>query len=265
MTTRPSTESSGLRRPRRMSPWRLEWLRFVRSARGLALGSVYVAFGLLGPVMAKYMQDIVRRFQSSVTITVPDPTAKDGIANYISQVSQTGLVVVVVIAAGALTFDGRRGLAIFLRTRADSVWHLVIPRFAVAAAAAVAAYALGTLAAWYETVLLLGPLPWAAMVAGLLCGSTYLMFAVAAVAAAASFARTTLATVGIALGGLLVLPVAGLLEPIHRWLPSTLVTAPVGLLTGTHLIEFLPALAVAALGSGALVAIAGIRLRRREI
>lgn len=104
-------------------------------------------------------------------VIAPHPTPKDGIANYISQISQTGLIVVIVIAAGAFTFDARRGLAVFLRTRATSMWQLIVPRFTVNAAAVVTAYSLGTLAAWYEAALLLGSPPAGAMLAGLVCGA----------------------------------------------------------------------------------------------
>ena len=107
------------RPPKPMSAWRLEWLRMIRSPRAIVLGAVYLFFGLLGPVTAKYLPDIVNRVQTGMQIIVAHPTPKDGIANYISQASQTGLVVVVVIAAGALTFDARRGLSTFLRTRAE--------------------------------------------------------------------------------------------------------------------------------------------------
>jgi ABC-2 type transport system permease protein len=252
------------RPPKPMSPWRLERLRMTRTPRAIALGAIYLFFGLLGPVTAKYLQDIVNRVQSGVQVIVAHPTAKDGIANYISQASQTGLVVVVVIAAGAFTFDARRGLSIFLRTRADSMWQLIAPRFAVNAAAAVAAYTLGTLAAWYETALLLGSPPAGAMLAGLLCGSVFLVFAVSVTTAAASVARSTLATVGITLGVLLALPILGLAGPLHAWLPSTLVTAPVALVGHSDLGDYLPALATTAISSALLLIVATLRLARRD-
>ena len=146
--------------PKPMNGWKLERLRMTRTPRAVALAGTYLFFGLLGPVTAKYLQDIVNRFQSGVQVILAHPTPKDGIANYISQISQisqTGLVVVIVITAGALTFDARRGLSTFLRTRTTSMWQLIAPRFTVNAVAAGAAYTLGTLAAWYETALLLGP------------------------------------------------------------------------------------------------------------
>lgn len=128
------------------------------------------------------------------------------------------------------------------------------------------AYLLGTLAAWYETDLLIGPLPVAAMLAGILCGAAYLAFAVAVTALAASMARGTLATVGITLVVMLLLPVAGTLRRIDNWLPSTLATAPVDLLNGAHhLPHYLPAVAVTVAVGVAALAIAVLRLRTREI
>lgn len=263
-----STQAATLqpaRAPRPMSTWRLEWLRMTRTPRALALGGVYLFFGLLGPVTAKYLQDIVNRVQSGVQVIVTPPTPKDGIANYIGQVSQTGLIVVTVITAGALTFDTRRGLSIFLRTRTTSMWRLVAPRFTVNAAAAVVAYALGTCAAWYETALLLGSPPPAAMLAGLACGVVYLIFAIAVATAAASVARGILGTVGVTLGALLALPLLGMIGPLHDWLPSTLVTAPIALLGNSGTGDYLPALAIAAISVPLLLAAATFQLERREI
>ena len=264
MTASP-TLGQQVHRPRPMTAWRLEWLRLIRTPRAISLAAVYLLFGLLGPVIAKYMADIVSHVESGITITVPPPTPKDGVAQYISQVSQTGLVVVVVVAAGTLAFDGRRGVATFLRTRVPSMAALVVPRYVVTSLAAVGAYALGTLAAWYETALLIGPLPVGPMLAGLLCQAGYLLFAVAVVAVAASVARRTVGTIGIALAVLLLLPIAGIASAVHDWLPSTLVTAPVELLGTASLRDYLPALAVAAMATPTLLALAVLRLRRREV
>ena len=251
--------------PKPMNGWRLERLRMTRTPRAIALACTYLFFGLLGPVTAKYLQDIVNRFQSGVQVILAHPTPKDGIANYISQISQTGLVVVIIIAAGALTFDARPGLSAFLRTRTTSMWQLIAPRFTVNAAAAVAAYTLGTLAAWYETALLLGPPPPEAMLAGLLCGSVYLVFAVSVATAAASLARSPLGTIGITLGILLALPLVGMAGPPHAWLPSTLVSAPVALLGSSTLGGFLPALAIAAISTPLLLTAATFQLKRRDV
>jgi ABC-2 type transport system permease protein len=249
-----------------MSLWRLEWLRLTRTPRALTLAALFVFFGLLEPAITRYQSQIFRHVGNGVRISFPPATPAQGVSSYASELSGIGLIVVVVIAAGAFGFDARQGLATFLRTRAASIWQLVAPRFAVWAAAAAIAYVLGTLAAWYETDLLIGPPAPGGMLAGILCGCVYLAFAVAVTALAASVVRSTLATVGIALAVLLLLPIAGTFHAAADWLPTTLASAPADLLTRAHpLPHYLPTLAVTVAAGAAALAVTVLRLRAREI
>jgi ABC-2 type transport system permease protein len=248
-----------------MNLWRLEWLRLVRTPRALALAAVFVFFGLVEPVVTKYQSQLLRHVGNGVRISFPPPTPAQGMSSYVGELSGIGLIVVVVLAAGAFCFDSRHGLATFLRTRITSMWQLVTPKFAVSAAAAAIAYLLGTLAAWYETELLIGGLPVTAMLAGIGFGAAYLAFAVAVTALAASIVRSTLGTVGLTLVLLLILPLAGVYHPIHDWLPSTLVGAPVSLLTGAHMAHFVPALGVTIAASAVALVLAVRRLHAREV
>ena len=262
-----ATSAVSITRPpeRPAGPWRVEWLRLARTGRWIALLGVYLVFGLLGPVTARYLPSILQRAQSEMIIIVPPPQPRDGIVNYLSQVTQIGLVVVVAVAAGALAFDARRGVAIFLRTRSPSVWRLIEPRLVVPAVAAVLAYTVGLVAAAYESVLLLGPLPGGPMIAGIICQAGYLVFVVTVVATAASLTRGVLATVGLALGALIVLSLAGTVSALHDWLPSTLAGAPADLLTNAAFSDFVPALAVSVAASVGLTVLAVYRLGRREV
>ena len=95
----------------------------------------------------------------------PDPVPADGIAQFVGNASQIGLLVVVLVAASALAFDARREMAVFLRTRVGSVRDIMLPAYAVNTGAAVAGLVVGSLAAWYETAVLLGALPTRRMLA----------------------------------------------------------------------------------------------------
>jgi ABC-2 type transport system permease protein len=248
-----------------MSLWRLEVLRMVRSPRGLVLGGVYLFFGLLGPVMAKYMTKLTDHVTGSVKIVVPPPTSRDGMINYVGQTSQTGMIVVVVIAAGALSLDARRGLSVFYRTRAAGLGALIVPRYVVMALAAMLAQVLGTLGCWYGSELLLGNLPAGDVLAGLLCSAVQLAFCVAVVALAASVTRGVLGTIGLSLGILLLLPLLGTIGAIHDWLPSTLIQAPAELLSNPTLSDYLPSLAVGSAAVPLLLMLAVRRFERREV
>jgi ABC-2 type transport system permease protein len=250
----------------RMSLWRLEWLRLTRTPRALALAAAFVFFGLAEPALTRYQSQILGHVGNGVRISFPPATPAQGVSSYAGELSGIGLIVVVVLAAGAFSFDARHGLATFLRTRAGNIWQLVTPRFAVWAAAAAIAYLMGTLAAWYETDLLIGPPAAGAMLAGIGCGAAYLAFAVAVTALAASSVRNTLATAGIALAVLLLLPIAGTVHAVEPWLPTTLASAPADLLARTHpLGYYLPTFAVTVAAGAAALAVAVLRLRAREI
>lgn len=260
-----SAATAGRRAP--MNLWRLEWLRLTRTPRAIALAVVYLLLGLIEPVATKYENQLIgNHVGNGIRIYLPPPTPADGLNGYISEATLIGLILVVTLAAGALGFDAHKGLAVFLRTRSTHIWRLIAPRYTVITAAAAAAYLLGTLAAWYETNLLIGPLPLDGMLGGMLCGTIYLAFAVATTALAASLARSTVAITGTTLVILLALPILGTIHPIDPYLPSTLVNAPVQLVDGTWtLTHFLPALGITAAASAAALALAAARLRTREI
>lgn len=239
-----------------MSLWRLEWLRLTRSRRIVALVGVYVFFGLLGPLTARYLGAIVERFGGDVQVIVPDPVPADGIAQYLANVSQIGILVVVAIAAGAVVLDALPEMSIFLRTRVRPVRRILVPRLVTVCGAACAAYTIGLGVAWYETAVLLGGLPVGGLSVGLGLHLVYLAFVVAVVALVGSRSSSVLGTVGVSVVVLLVLPLVGVVDAIGRWLPSHLVGAQVDLLLDGSVGDYLPAVGVTLVAIVACVSLA---------
>lgn len=220
-----------------MSVVRLEWLRLWRTYRLAILLVVFAFFGLLGPLTAAYLPEIISLASQSedlgAAIVLPDPVPSDGIAQYIGNISQLGLVVVAAIAAQALVIDSNPGLAAFYRTRQPATRSWLLPRFAATALAAGAAWTLGLLAAVYETVLLIGPLPVGGMVVGWAVWLLYLGFAVAVVALCAGLVRAKVAVIALSVGLLLLIALVGAIPQVGEWLPSHLVGAPAALAAET--------------------------------
>ncbi|MFO7778415.1 MAG: hypothetical protein R6V28_08695 [Nitriliruptoraceae bacterium] len=248
-----------------MSLWRLELLRMVRTHRWTIVVGVYAVFGVLGPVSARYLSEIVANFAGEVTIVVPDPRPVDGILQFVSNTTQLGLLAVVVVAASALAIDARTEVAAFLRARVEHGGVLLWPRYVMATATAVLALVTGTAIAWILTVAMLGELPIRTMMVGTALGALYLAFAVAVVAAAGAIARGVLPTVFAAVAVLLLLPVAGILPAVEPWLPSELLTAVVALLEGEPVADYLRAVGVTILATALLLALAARQLQRRDL
>ena len=249
-----------------MNLWRLELLRLVRTRRAVALGAVYAFFGLLGPLTARYLGEIIDRFGSGdMTVIVPTPVPADGIEQFASRAFQIGLLVAVVVAAGALALDAVPEMSIFLRTRVRPAGRLVIPRYVVAAGAVAVSYVAGVGIAWYETVVLLGALPVGGMLVGTLLGVLYLAFAVAVAAAVGSRLQGVAGTVGVTLLVLLALPIIGIAEALGRWLPSHLVGAQAALVRDARFGDYLPATLVTVVLVGALLGLAALWAEAREL
>jgi ABC-2 type transport system permease protein len=249
-----------------MNLWRLEWLRLVRTRRLMALVGLYLFFGLLGPVTARYLGEILERFGGDVIVQFPDPTPADGIAQFTANANQIGMLLAVVVAAGALVIDAIPEMSIFLRTRVRTTHRLLTPRLVVSFAAVAAAFLIGLLGAWYETVVLLGSLPIGALIGGALHTLVYMAFVVALIGAIGSRLGSVLATVATTVVVLLLLPTFGLIDVIDRWLPSHLLGALDALIRGTEpWTEYLPATLVTVVLSAGLVVLAARWAGSREL
>lgn len=252
-----------------MTLWRLEWLRLVRTRRLVAVVGVFAFFGLLGPVTARYLADILGAFGAGIegaTIELPPPTPADGFGQYVSNANQLGVLVVVIVAAGALVVDAVPEMGVFLRTRVQRSWRLLAPRLAVTTAVVAVGWTVGVALAWYETWALIGAPRAAGVVVGCLLGSAFLAFVVAVVAVVATRARSVLGTVLVSIVVLAVLPIVGVVDAIGRWLPTRLAGALPDLAGGAAAAgDFAGALVVTALLTAALVAGAIALADRREL
>lgn len=229
-----------------MTLWRLEVARLVRTNRWMILVGTYGLFGVLGPVGARYLGEIVARFGGDIEVVLPDPEPIDGIAQFVSNASQIGVLAVVVVGSAALAIDARPEVSAFYRTRVPGSWSLLRPRFVVNLVAAMGAMAFGTALAVVGTEALIGSLDIAGVVAGTALASVYVAFILAVVSLMATFTRSAVTTVFAALGGVLLMPIVGLVGPVKPWLPSELVVAPIVLAAGGRVADFGPSLAVSA-------------------
>jgi ABC-2 type transport system permease protein len=246
-----------------MGPWRLELVRAWRTRRAFALAATFMILGLGGPVLVYYLPRLVKHGGQGIEITIPPPTAADGITNFAQNAGQLGTLVVVVVAAASLAIDTRPGLAIFYRTRLRQPARLVLPRYLTVTATAVGALALGTLGAWYETSVLLGHLSPARLAAGFGLQTLWLCFATAITVLLTSVVRSVLATVGWSLGCLLGLAALGAVPVLSTWLPTRLASG-LAAFTGPAPARLWHPVLVAALASLALVTAAVRRLGSHE-
>jgi ABC-2 type transport system permease protein len=246
--------------------WRLEWLRLVRTRRWLAVAGLLLLSGLVSPVTVRYLTDFLERFgPQDIQITVPPPTPAEGMREYVGNALQLGVLALVLVAASSLAIDSRPEIGVFLRSRVASVGRLVWPRFVVMATLGAGGFVLGALAAWYETEVLLGPLPVGRTLAGIATGALFEVFVVAVVVYAsgrtAGYAQTALLAVVL----VFLLPLLENVGALRPWLPSRLAANLMDVDRHRSLADYLRPTAVTLALVPALLAL-GIRgLEKREL
>ena len=246
-----------------MSLWRLEWLRLWRTQRLMILLAVFGALGLLGPLTARYLPDLMESFGEEAVGAVPPMTPPDGITQYMGNAIQIGMLAVAFIGAAALVFDAKPEIAVFLRTRA-SIRDIFIPRFTVAAAASAATFGFGMVIAYVGTGVLLEWLDLWAVIVGSMLFMLYLVFAIALVGVVASILRSVPGVALVSVGALIILGLLSIAGALAPWLPGALVGAIDSLIRGGEF-EYWRSIVVTVILIAAMVPFAIRRLEAREI
>ncbi|MEV6033971.1 hypothetical protein AB0L65_22660 [Nonomuraea sp. NPDC052116] len=213
-----------------LSTWWAECLRLTRTGRLIVLVGTFVFFGITGPAVTRYMGEILATAADSrMRIIMTPPTPADGIISYTSNATQLGMIAAVIVTALACAIDAKPALAVYYRSRARFA-DLLLPRVTVIAAGVIAAYLCGMLAAWAETVSLIGAPSLPGLLQAAALQSLYLVFAVCVTALAATLVRGVLGTVGTTLIVLLLAPILRNFPAIADWTPPTLVAPPAALI-----------------------------------
>ncbi len=246
-----------------MTLWRLELLRLWRTQRWLILLAVFASFGVLGPLTARYLPDLMESFGEDALGALPPMASADGITQYMGNAAQIGMLAVAFVGAAALAFDSKPEMAIFLRTRA-TVRDILVPRYVASTLASIAAFVVGMAIAYVGTGILLEWLDVGAVLIGTALFGLYLAFAIAVFALISSFIRRVPGVALLSVGALIVLALLGLVPSVQRWLPSELVGAIDVLIRGGEF-DFWRSILTTAVLTVAMLVVSIRRLEAREV
>ncbi len=197
---------------------RKELLEIVRTWRIWLVVGVFALFGIIDPVLARFMKQIIGSVVGDqLPITLPEATWLDSWAQWTKDLSQTLLVIVLVVAAGSVASEASSGTAVLTLTKPVSRASFVLAKFTAVVLLVVTAVIIGTALANAMTVALfggadLGPI-WRAV--GAWVSLAILLVAVTLVTSC--LVSSTIAAFGIGFGGYLLLSVAALWQPARTY------------------------------------------------
>jgi ABC-2 type transport system permease protein len=107
-----------------------EFTEYVRTYKLLILGLVFLLFGMMNPVLAKFTPEIIKA--AGLDLQLPEPTALDSWTQFFKNVGQMGMVVMVVIFSGIMANEFSKGTLINILTKGLKRSTVILSKFSVA-------------------------------------------------------------------------------------------------------------------------------------
>lgn len=104
----------------------------VRTYKVFIMGCVFLLLGILGPITAKFMPNLLNAMvMDGMSITVIEPTAIDSWTQFFKNVTQMGIIVMVIVFSGTMSNEYSRGTLVNMLTKGLSRKIVILSKFTV--------------------------------------------------------------------------------------------------------------------------------------
>jgi ABC-2 type transport system permease protein len=216
-----------------------EVLESWRSYRSLVLVIVLVAFGILSPAAARFAPELIKLAAGdqadvgALLALMPAPTKLDSVDQYLKNLTQMGILVMILMTMGLVAREKETGTAALVLARPVSRTAFLLAKFSVLAGMLTVALGAAGLTCFLYTRLLFGEWLNAAMFAavnGLMW--LYLLIPSALTFLASSLMRSGVAAAGLGLGAWAAVGLLGSIGCLKELAPGRLVSASVEISRG---------------------------------
>jgi ABC-2 type transport system permease protein len=246
---------------------RKELLEQWRTMRLVIVTIVFIAFGIMSAVFARYLGEIVTALvpADQIPVALPTPTMADAIDQLVKNVGQTLSLGVILLAMGLVASEKERGTAAFILTRPASRAAFITAKLAALAVTLGVAMAACGAAAYAYTAWLFEPPPAAGFAATCLLLWLSLLAVGALTLLGSTLVRSTVAAGAIGFAAYVGLAIVSALPTIGPYTPAGLFGPAMRLGAGADAGDVVgPVLANVLIVAGATVA-AWLALRRQEL
>lgn len=247
---------------------RKELREALRSKRLLVVSVVFLLFGIISPVTAKYTPELLKLIgtgQAGVTITFPTPTVADAIAQYLKNVAGTGILVALLLPMGMVAREKERGTAAFALTKPLSREAFLAAKLVALLAMLAAGVILAAIAAYFYTALLFKPIaPGGFIACTLLILLSLLVYGLLTFLGSV-VANSQLPAVGIGLAAWAVISLISVIPSAAKFTPAGLLEPASALALGTTPAHLGTSLVSNIVLAAVVVALAWLSFRRQEL
>ena len=111
-----------------------EFMENTRNYRLLIMLALFSIFGIMNPLSAKLMPELMTSLAPDIQITIPDPTALDSWIQFYKNASQLGFSIMLILFSSCLSNEYAKGTLVIMLTKGLPRPTVVLSKYFVAAA-----------------------------------------------------------------------------------------------------------------------------------
>ncbi|MGM9924523.1 MAG: ABC transporter permease [Bacillus sp. (in: firmicutes)] len=246
-----------------------EFIGLWRSKKIIWLPIVFMLLSAMQPLTMYFMEDILKMgggLPEGAVIKIPTPTSGEVMASVLSQLNTIGVLIIVVVAMGAISDERKSGAMTMLLIRPIAPLQLVGSKAIAYGLLLIFSFICGYWFAYYYTVVLFGAIPFHSVLQAMSLYSVYILFIVVCVVFCSAFwdSNATIAIVSIIFISGLTL-VSGWFTEALKWSPTRLSGYASSVITGeSHIDGIIGCLIVTSVCLLSLLILAAVAVRRKS-
>ena len=240
---------------------------FWRTWKAIIFLAIFLITGMISPVLARYTPQLLKaipNMPAGLADFIPTPTVADAVTQYLKNISQFGILLVIILTMGVVAQEKERGTAAMLLTKPVRRSAVILSKWLAGMGLILTGLLTSGLGCLAYTAVLFKPLPFGTFWTLNLLLAVYLGVYLSLALLASTLARTQAMAAGGAFGGLVVLLILGSIPRLNEYTPAMLSNWGASLVLGGDVSAW-PALGIALGLIVLLMLFACLRFEREEI
>ncbi|MGL4736024.1 MAG: ABC transporter permease [Cellulosilyticaceae bacterium] len=244
-----------------------EFLEFTRTKKLYIFLGIFALFGMISPVIARYMQEIIIASMGEQTaLTVPPTTWVDSYSQLYNNLTQMGGLTTIFMFMGCVVSEKSNGSAALTLTKNLSHTTFIMAKFIAAATLFILSTLASVVLCYIYTYYLFG---YAGQLQNVFMGglvySVFVLVLLAITVLASTIAKSTVVAGLLSFCGFILLIIANYIPKIGEYLPGTLLSKMIEITTDVFVGSVTGTMVISLCMIGALLALAICILKKQEI
>ena len=185
----------------------------VKTYRIYVIPAVFLFFGFSSPIIAYFLPELIDSMAGEIEIIMPTPTWQEAFGEYFSNLTQLGLLAVILTFMGSVSAEKNSGIIQMILAKPVSRYSFVFSKLFANCLLLIVSVFISYWACFYSTIILFPEVNLNSTLLASVIFLVYALFIASLTIAASAVTRSNILAGGIALGGFVISSILPVLHP----------------------------------------------------